>query len=297
MSDSTGTDALPAPAATPLIRTAQILLPCMLFAVVLWVYDTPLIYVLPMLLFFIGIFVWESRHPLVPLQMPAWQRWPANGVMWALNIVIGSRLGQACVLLAVGHGLSYGSGWLTRTFDSYLFIAVLSILVLDVWQYGLHRLMHRWGWLWRMHRVHHSDRDFDLTTGLRFHPFEGAVTTVWNLIPMLVLGMPWYAMMAHAVLTLVMDYFTHANAQLPSGVEQAVRRVLVTPSMHRVHHSVLVPEDHFNYGTIFSFWDRLFGSYREKSAQPGPVPLTGVEEIPVERSRGVIHALLLPFSR
>ncbi len=297
MSSSPGTEAPASPVPGALIRAAQVFLPLVLFGVVLWVYDTPLIYVLPMLLFFVVFFVWETRAPLLPLQSQPWQRWPANGVMWAFNIAIGSRLGQACVVLAMSYGVNYGSGWLTRTFDSYLLITLISVLVLDVWHYLIHRQMHHWGWLWRIHRVHHSDRDFDITTGLRFHPFEGAITTAWGLIPALLLGMPWYALMANAVLSLTVDYFTHINAQLPPQAERFVRRGFITPSLHRIHHSVLVPEDHYNYGTTFSFWDRMFGTLKEQSAQTGPVPLTGVEEIPVERSRGVIQTLLLPFMR
>jgi sterol desaturase/sphingolipid hydroxylase (fatty acid hydroxylase superfamily) len=280
-----------------LMHAAQILLPCLLFAAVLQYYGTPLIYILAMLLFFVGILAWEIRAPALPPQMQNWQRWPANGLMWALNIAIGASLVPALIVIASGHGVSYGSGWLTQTFDSYTLITVISVLVLDVWHYLLHQLMHRWSWLWRMHRVHHSDRDFDLTTGLRFHPFEGAVTAVSALIPTLLLGMPFYALMTYALLVLVADYFTHANVQLPPGLERPLRKVLVTPSLHRIHHSVLAPEDRFNYGTLFSFWDRLFGTLKERSAQPRPVPLTGVEEIPAERSRGLVHSLLLPFMR
>jgi sterol desaturase/sphingolipid hydroxylase (fatty acid hydroxylase superfamily) len=201
------------------------------------------------------------------------------------------------VLLAVSHKVSYGSGWVTETFDNVYVGALFCILVLDVWHYILHRLMHRWNWLWRIHRVHHSDRDFDLTTGLRFHPLEGAITTVWILIPILALGMPWYAIMANAVLTIMVDYFSHANAQLPPRAERLIRKVLVTPSMHRIHHSLLVPEDRYNYSTTFSFWDRMFGTFKERSAQKGPVPLTGVDEISAIRSSGSVHILLQPFVR
>ncbi|PTU31292.1 sterol desaturase family protein [Stenotrophobium rhamnosiphilum] len=286
----------PFSAAIVLARSAQILLPCAVFAAVLWAFDTEMIYVLPMLLFFIAVFAWEILSPLQALQMNVWQRWPANGLMWALNILIGSKLGQAIVLLAVSYQVSYGSGWLTDTFDNQILITLICILVLDVWHYFFHRLMHHWAWLWRIHRVHHSDRDFDLTTGLRFHPFEGAITTAWMLAPALALGMPWYALMANALLTLTVDYFTHANAQLPPRLERLARYLFVTPSLHRIHHSVLAPEDRYNYSTTFIFWDRLFGTYKSRSAQKGAAPLTGVEEIPATRSSGSIHTLLMPFN-
>ncbi|MES2489965.1 MAG: sterol desaturase family protein [Pseudomonadota bacterium] len=286
----------PFSAAVVFARGAQVLLPCVVFAAVLWSFDAEMIYVLPMLLFFIAVFAWETLRPLQTLQMNVWQRWPANGLMWTLNMVIGSKLGQAIILMAVSYQVSYGSGWLTETFEDRVFIALFSVLVLDVWHYFFHRLMHSWGWLWRMHRVHHSDRDFDLTTGLRFHPLEGALTTAWMLAPALILGMPWYALMTNAILTLTVDYFTHANAELPPRLELWARYLLVTPSLHRIHHSVLAPEDRYNYSTTFIFWDRLFGTYKSRSAQKGAAPLTGVEEIPATRSSGSIHTLLMPFT-
>lgn len=288
----------PAPArAGMFVRGAQVFLPCLLFAVVSWLYQTPLIVVVPMLLFFIAFLVWEIRRPLISPQMQSWDRWPANGVLWAVNIAVCSRMGVPIVLLAAGYGFKYGQGWLTHTFESPVLITLLTIVILDGWHYALHRLMHRWGWLWRMHRVHHSDRDFDLTTGLRFHPLEAAITVVWMFIPMILLGMPYYALLANAAFTLVVDYFTHANVQLPPTIEHWARKIFVTPSLHRIHHSLLASEDRHNYSTAFSFWDRIFGTYQDKSAQNGPAPLTGVAEIPVERSRGVIHILLLPFLR
>lgn len=280
-----------------LTRSAQIILPCVVFVVVLLAFETPLIYVLPMLLFFVFAFVWETKRPLLAPQLSTWKRWPANGVLWAISIVIGSKLGQACILLAASFNVSYGSGWLTRNFDSLLFIALISILILDVWHYLLHRLMHRWDWLWRIHRVHHSDRDFDVTTGLRFHPLEGAIATVWNLVPMLALGMPWYALMANAVLILTVNYFTHANAQLGPKAERVVRVLLITPTLHRVHHSLLEEEGRYNYSTIFSFWDRMFGTLQLRSAQTGAAPQTGVEGISAAQSQSVVQTLLMPFKR
>jgi len=278
-------------------RGLQILLPCLLFTAVLLACDSPLIYVLPMLLFFVLVHAWEIRRPLLPLQTNTENRWPANGLMWALNIVIDSKISLVCIFLAVTYQIPYGSGWITRTIDSPILVAVLSILILDFWHYLLHRLMHRWTWLWRMHAVHHSDRDYDLSTGLRFHPLEGIVTTVWMLLPILALGIPVSALMAYTVVVIWANYFTHANVQFSERTDQWMRRVLITPTLHRVHHSLLVPEDHYNYGTIFSFWDAAFSTLRLRSAQAVLAPLTGVAEIPAERSAGILHALLMPFSR
>lgn len=288
----------PAPSGTGLLaRSLQVLLPCAVFAAVLWPIDPSPDYLLAMLLFFVVVLAWETCRPLQPPQLNVWRRWPAHGLMWALNMLIGSRLGQFLVLLAVSRNIPYGSGWVTETFDNPVLVALFCILVLDVWHYILHRLMHRWTWLWRMHRVHHSDRDFDLTTGLRFHPLEGAVTTAWMLIPVLVLGMPFDALVANAIVTLTVDYFTHANAQLPLRVERQVRKLLVTPCMHRIHHSVLAPEDRYNYSTTFSFWDRLFGTYKARSAQKRPAPLTGVEELSADQSSTSVDLLRMPFTR
>lgn len=289
-----------APATTAtgfLARGLQVLLPCTVFAAVLWPVDPSLHFLLAMLLFFVVILAWETWRPLQAPQLNVWRRWPAHGLMWALNVVIGSRVGQFLVLLAVSRNIPYGSGWIADTFDNPVAGTLFCVLVLDAWHYVLHRLMHRWTWLWRMHRVHHSDRDFDLTTGLRFHPLEGVVTTVWMLIPVLALGMPFYALVANAIITLTVDYFTHANAQLPPRVERQVRKLLVTPCMHRIHHSVLAPEDRYNYSTAFSFWDRLFGTYKARSAQKRRAPLTGVEELSAAQSSSSVDLLRMPFTR
>lgn len=295
------TKTLPPPA-TPapvglLVRAAEVLLPCLLFAGVFWMDETPLICVIPMLLFFVAFFVWEIRQPLMAQQRRSWTRWPANGLLWSINVLLCSRIGMPIVLLAAARGVNYGSGWLTETFDSPVLITLITVMVLDVWHYFLHRLMHRWGWLWRMHRVHHSDRDFDLTTGLRFHPLEAVVTLVWMFIPMLLLGMPYYALLINAALTLTVDYFTHANVPLPPAVERWARKLLVTPALHRIHHSLHGKEDRTNFSTTFIIWDRMFGTYLARSAQKGPAPLTGVQDIPAERSHGVVDTLLMPFIR
>lgn len=286
----------PPPAAGLLARSTLFLLMCGLFGGLLWWTKAPQIFWYAMPVLFCAVLLWEALRPAQNIQNSGWRRWPANGVLWALNMIIGGEVGQACVLLIVSLHLPYGRGWVTNTFDSLVTSTLFCVVVLDFWQYLFHRLMHRWAWLWRIHRVHHSDRDYDLTTGLRFHPLEGVLTIFWRLAPVVLLGMPREALLVNAMLVLWVDFFTHANVRLPSRLERALRTILITPALHRIHHSLDTTDDRRNFGTIFSFWDRFFETLRQRSVQKQPVPLTGVDNIPTARSLGTMHTLMMPFA-
>jgi sterol desaturase/sphingolipid hydroxylase (fatty acid hydroxylase superfamily) len=125
--------------------------------------------------------------------------------------------------------------------------------------------MHKVRPLWRLHRVHHSDLDFDTTTGVRFHPLEILLSMIYKALLVAALGAPAVSAVAFEILLNASSLFTHGNVRLPSALDKAIKLVLVTPDMHRVHHSVRRDETDSNYGFNLSVWDRLFRSYR---AQP-----------------------------
>jgi len=149
-------------------------------------------------------------------------------------------------------------GWLA-------FLASFVLLDLVIW--GQHVAFHRVPALWRLHRMHHADLDFDVSTGLRFHPFEIGLSMLVKFAAVAVLGAPPLAVLAFEIALNATSMFSHANLRLPERLDAALRRVIVTPDMHRVHHSVDPVETHSNFGFNLSIWDRLFGSYRAQPAK------------------------------
>ena len=199
----------------------------------------------------------------------------------ALALTVNARGGGVFGMLAL-------PGWLE---------IVLAVLVFDAAIYWQHRLLHMIPLLWRLHRVHHSDIAFDVTLGVRFHPLEILLSMLIKLGLVLLLGPPAVAVVLFEVLLSAASLFTHADFAFPARVDRLVRALLVTPSMHRVHHSVQRVETDSNYGFLLSAWDRLFGSYHARPAQPEremPIGLT-----PWRSPAGLrLGALLLqPFRR
>lgn len=139
---------------------------------------------------------------------------------------------------------------------------VLALIVLDLSIYGQHVLTHRWPLLWRLHRLHHSDRSFDVTTALRFHPLEIALSMLWKVLVILALGASLQAVFVFELLLSSAALFNHANIKVSPLLDRWLRKLLVTPDMHRVHHSNIVSETNSNYGFFLPWWDWLFGTYR-----------------------------------
>lgn len=137
------------------------------------------------------------------------------------------------------------------------------LLVLDLLNYGFHRLCHRVRWLWLIHAVHHSDPQPDASTGLRSHPIEVSIGVAATIVTLTALGLPLWIEGARAILVNPLTLAQHASITLPPRLSRALGWLIVTPQMHRVHHSTAPEEYNTNYGQMFSFWDRLFGTYRK----------------------------------
>jgi sterol desaturase/sphingolipid hydroxylase (fatty acid hydroxylase superfamily) len=142
--------------------------------------------------------------------------------------------------------------------------AVAAFLLLDCWTYGWHRINHRVPFLWRFHRMHHSDPAMDVTTATRFHLGEISFSSALRLALIPLLGIPLWTLIVYDTMLLGCTQFHHANIQLPARLDTALRYAIVTPNMHKVHHSRLQPETDSNFSSLLSVWDRLFASYREK---------------------------------
>jgi len=200
-------------------------------------------------------------------------------------------VGYAAVLSAEGKGL------LAHLDAPAALELVLAVLALDLIIYWQHRLFHRVPWLWRVHRVHHADTGFDLTTGVRFHPIEIALSMALKLAVIRVLGPEPLAVLIFELALSLGSLWTHTDIALPASIDRMLRRVIVTPSMHRIHHSILRHETDSNYGFHLSIWDRLFGSYTNQPERPEQQMPIGLDAYREPRDQRLIALLLNPFRR
>ena len=173
--------------------------------------------------------------------------------------------------------------------------AALSVILLDLIYYGAHRLNHRVPFLWRFHRAHHSDLDVDVTTSVRFHLGEVLITTGIKGISVLVLGISPVGLLISETALLVAGQFQHCNMRLPALLEPWLRLVIVTPPMHRIHHSRRSTEHNSNYGVAFSGWDRLFGTYFMAAEQSRIT--VGLDEYPTPEDVNVLRFYRIPFDK
>jgi sterol desaturase/sphingolipid hydroxylase (fatty acid hydroxylase superfamily) len=216
---------------------------------------------------FAAIAVWEWRRPRRQPQV--------RGSRWGVHVTLAGLNSLVVRLIAPASGVSFApsaeqAGWGLFQGDGGATLGRASprSFALDLVVYLQHRLFHAVPWFWRMHRVHHADVQFDVTTGVRFHPLEIAVSTLIKGAAILALGASAAAVRLFEIFLNAGSLFSHANGSLPPGVDRVVRRVLVTPDMHRVHHSVVVEEQNTDFGFNVSWWDRVFGTYRPAPAQP-----------------------------
>ena len=210
---------------------------------------------------FAALALWEQAAPARARRLPVGVRWRANLGLALLNtLLLRVALPGSALALAA---LAADEGWgLLNRFELPAWVAVAAgVVALDLVIYFQHVLFHSVPALARLHAVHHADPDFDLTTGIRFHPLEIALSTAIKFAAIAALGAPVLAVLIFEVLLNATAMFNHANASLPGWLEPWVRRVLVTPDMHRTHHSVIEAERNSNYGFCLSVWDRMLGTY------------------------------------
>jgi len=218
--------------------------------------------------FFFGVFalvaLWELASPRRALQLTRQQRWTANLGIVLLNTVIVRLVFPAAAVGMAALGVEKGWG-LLNNFNVPFWLAVpLAVVAMDFVIWLQHVMVHAVPALWRLHRVHHADLDYDLTTGARFHPIEIVLSMGIKFATITLLGAPVLAVVIFEVLLSACAMFNHGNIRLPAAVDRALRWFLVTPDMHRVHHSVEDDESNSNFGFNLTWWDRLFGTYREQ---------------------------------
>ncbi len=208
---------------------------------------------------------WEWWAPCRVLTVAKWLRWRSNLALVVLNSVILRLLFPAAAVGMAHFAERHAWGVLNYLHLPPWLAALLAVIALDFAIWLQHVMVHAIPLLWRLHRVHHADLDFDLTTGVRFHPLEIVLSMLVKFAAIALIGPPVAAVIVFEVLLNATAMFNHGNVSLPARLERALRTLLVTPDMHRVHHSVEDDESNSNFGFSLSCWDRLFGTYRERS--------------------------------
>ena len=248
---------------------------------------------------FLGVFLLvalaEHVWPRRALTVPKGQRWFCNCAMVVIDSV-AVRL--ALPLMPTGAAEMAGlNGWgLFNVLALPLWLKIVfAILALDLTIYLQHRAFHRVPLFWRFHRLHHTDLDLDVSSGNRFHPLEILISLLIKMGAVFVLGAPAIAIVAFEVLLNATSLFNHGNVNIPAGIDRWLRLILVTPDMHRVHHSVVQRETDSNFSFNLPWWDRMLGTYRDQP-RDGHLGMTiGLTEFRDARRLGVGYLLMLPF--
>jgi len=217
---------------------------------------------------FVAVFavmgLWEARLPARLLELPKLRRWANNLALVALNTALLRLLFPAAAVGMAAFAAEQGWGYLNYAALPFWLAIIVSVIALDFVIWLQHVMVHAIPLLWRLHRVHHADPDYDLTTGTRFHPLEILLSMLIKFAAIVVLGPPVVAVILFEVLLNATSMFNHGNVRLPNRVDRILRWLVVTPDMHRVHHSVADDETNSNFGFNLPWWDRLFGTYRDQ---------------------------------
>lgn len=247
-----------------------------------------------------GMAAAEALWPRRPRTVTRVGRWPTNMALVMMGtLAVRALSALSAPLTAAGAALwagAHGVGLLNVMDVAAPIRFLVTILALDFLVWAQHRAFHAWPWAWRLHHVHHADRDIDASTALRFHPLEIAVSALIKSAAAVALGAPAAAVIVFEIVLNASAIFNHANTALPPRLERFVRLMIVTPDMHRIHHSVRSDEHNTNFGFFLSIWDRLFGTYSRAASGPDGAPedigLVGLDDA---RPQRLVWSLLAPF--
>lgn len=249
---------------------------------------------------FFGVFaliaLWERLSPRRGLTVSRVVRWSNNlGLVFLNNLILRLLFPAAAVGVAV---LADQRSWgLFNLYELPMPVkVVLSVILLDMVIYFQHVMLHAIPVLWRLHRVHHADPDYDVTTGARFHPLEIILSMLIKFVTIILLGPPVVAVIIFEVTLNATAMFNHGNIKIPRSVDRVLRWFLVTPDMHRVHHSVEDDETNSNFGFSLPWWDRLFGTYRDQPRKGHEAMVIGIHHYHDPKEVSWLSGMLwLPF--
>lgn len=244
---------------------------------------------------FLTMALWELKAPYRKLRFSRLERWPHQ-----LGLIVVNSLILRFIFPAAAAGIAFHAqqqNWgLMNWLDLPTFIAgLVGFLLLDFTIYWQHVIAHRLDWFWKLHRIHHADTDYDLTTGLRFHPLEIIISMLIKIAIIIMLGIPLPAVLLFEIVLSGSAMFNHSNINLPNRIESIVRKMIVTPGMHRIHHSTQQFEHDSNYGFFLSIWDRFFNSYTEKAQQDDRSMPIGLKRFRDKKSRRLDQIMSMPF--
>ena len=251
------------------------------------------------LVFFLGVFLVvglaEYLWPRRRLTVPKGQRWFCNGALVVIDALV-VRLALPFMPAGVAEiaGLNGWGIFNALALPSWIKI-VLVILALDLIIYLQHRAFHRIPLFWRFHRMHHTDLDLDVSSGNRFHPLEILFSLVIKIGAVIVLGAPVIAVVTFEILLNATSLFNHGNLRIPADIDHRLRLILVTPDMHRVHHSIIPRETDSNFSFNLPWWDRILGTYRDQPREGHTGMSIGLKEFRDAGSLGLGYLLMLPF--
>lgn len=236
----------------------------------------------------------EMVRPLRPAGQSIDRRWPTNIGLYLISLVLQRLIAPASALLAAEAANADGGAGLLGFTPMWLSV-VVGVLLLDLWKYIEHRLLHRVAILWRMHVVHHSDTQADFTTTERHHPLETIVGAVTLSGLVYLLDVPAVAVALYVLLASPVALFSHANVRLGTDLERRLRWFVATPNFHAVHHSAERVETDSNYGVLLTLWDRLFATYRVPTTLAADNRTIGLEYFRDVRSTRLDRVLMQPF--
>ncbi len=242
-----------------------------------------------------GMALWEIMAARRPLSQSKSKRWFGNITLVTVDTLLVRLLLPAGSVGAAIWAEARQIGLLHLVELPDVAAIVAAVILLDLAIYVQHVVFHTVPWLWRLHMVHHADRDLDVTSGLRFHPIEILISMFIKLALVVVIGAPVLAVILFEAILNGMAMFNHANVRLPLPADRLLRLLLVTPDMHRVHHSVVVEETNSNFGFNLSLWDRLFGTYRAQPAAGHQAMTIGLSQFQQQPTYRLGWMLALPF--
>lgn len=247
---------------------------------------------------FIGVFaamaIWELYAPRRPQAIGRLQRWPGNLGLSVINTLVLRIVFPAAAVGAALFAESRGWGLLSLTNAPAALAILVSVVALDLVVYLQHRLFHAVPLLWRLHRVHHADLELDVSTGVRFHPIEILLSMLIKMGAVLALGAPALAVLIFEVTLNATTMFNHANVKLFAPLDRVLRMIVVTPDMHRIHHSVRHEETASNFGFNLPWWDRLFRTYRPQPIDGHDRMIIGLEHFRDRAELGLPQMLTQP---
>lgn len=248
-----------------------------------------------------GIFLlmisWEYFSPRRKLQLQRWQRWPVNLGLAAMNMLLVRLSVGGIAYLSAVHAANLNLGVLNWLPAPHWLAIIVTLLFLDFAIYLQHIVVHKWPLLWRLHQIHHTDLDFDASTAIRFHPLEIIISLAYKVLCIYLIGADPLAVIAFEIILNGCATFNHSNVNIPKWIDSKLRWLIITPDMHRIHHSTLKKETDSNYGFSISCWDRLCGTYVVEPEQPQQRMAIGLKSFKDPAELGFVKLMLLPFRR